>query len=157
LETFRADVLQRFGITDQFVQDNHSRSCQGTLRGMHFQTSPGQAKLVRCSRGAVLDVIVDLRQGSPSFGQWESFRLDDELHHLLYIPIGFAHGFCVLSSEADFTYKCSSYYNPETELELAYDDPAVGIEWPDLELTVSQRDASAPSLMEIANRLPFSL
>jgi len=155
IETFRTEKLSEIGINHEFVQDNHSRSRKGTLRGMHFQRVPGQAKLVRCARGAVLDVIVDVRRGSPTFGNWESFQLDDENHHTLYIPIGFAHGFCVLTDEADFVYKCSSYYDTDTELELAYNDPDVGIQWPDLDLIVSERDIYAPRLHEIAEKLPF--
>ena len=157
LETYRAGVWADAGITDEFVQDNHSRSRRGALRGMHFQTSPGQAKLIRCARGAILDAVVDLRRGSPTFGEWESHVLDDEAGHQLYVPIGFAHGFCVLSPEADVVYKCSSYYDAATEGQLAYDDPEVGIEWPaDVELIVSERDRSAPRLADIADELPFT-
>jgi dTDP-4-dehydrorhamnose 3,5-epimerase len=156
METYRASVLAELGIDHGFVQDNHSRSRQGVLRGMHFQLDPGQAKLVRCARGAVLDVVVDLRTDSDTFGEWEAFRLDDVDHRQLYIPVGFGHGFVVLSDVADFVYKCSSYYDPETEAELAYDDPDVGIEWPtDIELQVSERDARAPRLSEIRDTLPF--
>jgi dTDP-4-dehydrorhamnose 3,5-epimerase len=130
LETFRADAWAEAGVDATFVQDNHSRSRRGTLRGMHFQTSPGQAKLLRCARGAILDAVVDLRRGSPTFGAWEAHVLDDDSARQLYLPIGFAHGFCVLSDEADVVYKCSSYYDAATEAQLAYDDPEVGIEWP---------------------------
>jgi dTDP-4-dehydrorhamnose 3,5-epimerase len=155
-ETFRADAWAAVGIGETFVQDNHSRSRRGTLRGIHFQLSPGQAKLVRCARGAILDVVVDLRRGSPTFGRWESARLDDEAMRQLYIPIGFGHGFCVLSAEADVAYKCSSYYDAATEAGIAYDDPDVGIAWPvDVEALVSERDATAPRLAEIADSLPF--
>ena len=122
---------------------------------MHFQTTPGQAKLVRCARGAILDAIVDLRRGSPTFAAWEGHVLDDVSGRQLYIPIGFGHGFCVLSDEADVVYKCSSYYDAATEGQLAYDDPDVGIEWPDIELRPSERDASAPRLAEVADELPF--
>ena len=157
LETFRADAWADVGVDVEFVQDNHSRSGRGTLRGMHFQTHPGQAKLLRCARGAILDVAVDLRRGSPSFGEWEAHRLDDEDGHELFVPVGFAHGFCVLSEEADVVYKCSSYYDASTEGQLAYDDPEVGIEWPaDLEPIVSDRDRTAPRLAEIADGLPFT-
>jgi dTDP-4-dehydrorhamnose 3,5-epimerase len=155
-ETYRADAWATVGIREMFVQDNHSRSRRGTLRGIHFQRSPGQAKLVRCTRGAILDVVVDLRRGSPTFGQWESFRLDDETMRQLYVPIGFGHGFCVLSEEADVAYKCSSYYDPATEAGIAYDDPDVGIAWPtDVEPIVSERDATAPRLADVADTLPF--
>ena len=140
----------------QFVQDNHSRSRRGTLRGIHFQTSPGQAKLVRCARGAIFDVVVDLRRGSPTFGQWEGFALDDEGMRQLYVPIGFGHGFCVTSEVADVAYKCSSYYDAATEAGIAYDDPAIGIAWPrEVEPIVSERDATAPRLADVADSLPF--
>jgi dTDP-4-dehydrorhamnose 3,5-epimerase len=155
VETYRASVWGGLGVDADFVQDNHSRSRRGTLRGMHFQTDPGQAKLVRCARGAIFDVAVDLRRGSPTFGQWEGHQLDDEGLRQLWVPVGFAHGFCVLSEVADVTYKCSSYYDPATEAGIAYDDPDVGIAWPDLELTVSERDRTAPRLAEVAERLPF--
>jgi dTDP-4-dehydrorhamnose 3,5-epimerase len=148
LETYRASTLRELGITDEFVQDNQSRSAHGVLRGMHFQ--PGMAKLVRCARGAILDVVVDIRPGSPSFGRWESQQLDDRDHRQLYLPDGFAHGFCVLSQEADVLYSCSAYYDPAREGGFRYDDPEVGIQWPeDLELTVSERDRSAPLLREL--------
>jgi dTDP-4-dehydrorhamnose 3,5-epimerase len=154
-ETYRDDAFAELGIQVDFVQDNHSRSTRGVLRGMHFQIGDGQAKLVRCARGAILDVAVDIRRGSPTFGQWEAHELDDERHHQLYVPVGFAHGFCVTSEVADVIYKCSSYYDPELERGFAFDDPDVGIEWPALEPAVSERDRSAPRLAEIAAELPF--
>jgi len=154
LETYRRSALAELGIEDEFVQDNHSRSRAGVVRGMHFQ--PGMAKLVRCARGSIYDVLVDLRLGSPSFGQWEGFELNDESHHQLYCPDGFAHGFCVLSEVADVVYMTSAYYDPSLESGFAYDDPAVGIEWPEgVELIASARDAAAPSLAEITESLPF--
>lgn len=152
VETYRREWLEEAGIEAEFVQDNQSRSRRGIVRGMHFQ--PGQAKLIRCPRGAILDVLVDLRRGSPQFGHWESFVLDDGRHHQLFCPDGFAHGFCVLSEIADVTYKVSRYYDPATESGFRFDDPEVGIEWP-AELTASQRDATAPLLSEIAPGLPF--
>ena len=156
-ETFREDAWRDIGIDMAFVQDNHSRSRRGTLRGMHFQTSPGQAKLIRCARGAIFDVVVDLRRGSPTFGRWEGFVLDDESMRQLFVPIGFAHGFCVTSEVADVVYKCSSYYDGATESGIAYDDPAIGIEWPlGVEPIVSERDATAPRLADVAAALPFS-
>ena len=156
VETFRADSWAAEGIGDDFVQDNHSRSRRGTLRGIHFQTHPGQAKLVRVARGRVLDVVVDLRRGSPTFGEWESVELDDEQGLQLYIPIGFGHGFCVLSETADFVYKCTAYYDAATETGFRFDDPDVGIEWPgDVELLYSERDRDAPRLAELADSLPF--
>jgi dTDP-4-dehydrorhamnose 3,5-epimerase len=154
LETYRRNVLAELGIRDEFVQDNHSRSRRGIVRGMHFQ--PGMAKLVRCARGAVLDVLVDVRRGSPAFGRWEGFELDDVGGRQVYCPDGFAHGFCVLSEVADVVYKTSAYYEPSAEGGFAFDDPAVGIAWPDgLELIPSARDRAAPALAEIADSLPF--
>ena len=153
-ETYRRSIFAKLGIEDDFVQDNHSRSRRGIIRGMHFQ--PGMAKLVRCAHGAILDVLVDIRGGSPTFGQWEGFELSDSNHHQLYCPIGFAHGFCVTSEQADVVYKTSAYYAPDLERGFAYDDPEVGIEWPaGVDLVVSARDASAPPLAEIAAALPF--
>jgi dTDP-4-dehydrorhamnose 3,5-epimerase len=154
LESYRASVLAELGIDDEFVQDNHSRSRQGIVRGMHFQ--PGMAKLVRCMRGSIIDVLVDIRGGSPAFGQWEAFALDDVGHHQVYCPDGFAHGFCVLSEVADVAYKTSAYYDPELEGGFAFNDPDVAIAWPgQVELIASQRDRSAPSLAELAPALPF--
>jgi dTDP-4-dehydrorhamnose 3,5-epimerase len=148
LETFRANTLAELGVDDDFVQDNHSRSAHGVLRGMHFQ--PGMGKLVRCARGRILDVLVDIRPGSESFGSWEGYELDDEQHRQLYAPDGFAHGFCVLSEVADVVYRCSAYYDPERESGFRFDDPEVGIRWPeDIELQTSQRDREAPLLREL--------
>jgi dTDP-4-dehydrorhamnose 3,5-epimerase len=155
VETFRANVWEELGVGAEFGQDNHSRSRRGTLRGMHFQTTPGQAKLIRCARGRIVDVVVDLRRGSDTFGRWEGHELDDAALRQLWVPVGFAHGFCVVSDEADVVYKCSSYYDPGTEAGIAYDDPDVGIAWPGIELTVSERDRTAPRLAEIADALPF--
>ena len=155
LESYRRSVLAELGIHDEFVQDNHSRSRRGLVRGMHFQTGDGQAKLVRCVRGAVFDVVVDLRRGSPSYGSWEGFELDDESHRQLYVPIGFAHGFCVTSDVADVVYRCSTYYDPPHDRSLRYDDPEVGIDWPLDELSASERDANAPHQRELAHELPF--
>jgi dTDP-4-dehydrorhamnose 3,5-epimerase len=155
VETYRASALEDLGIPDMFVQDNHSRSRRGIVRGMHYQ--PGQAKLVRCARGAILDVVVDIRRGSPQFGEWEGQVLDDTDHRQLYVPDGFAHGFCVLSELADVTYKVSSYYDPNRESGFMFNDPAVGIEWPtDIgDLVVSQRDREAPTLAEREPTLPY--
>lgn len=155
-ETYRKNVFAELGIHDDFVQDNHSRSSKGIVRGMHFQIGQGTSKLVRCARGAILDVLVDLRKGSPTFGEWEGFELTDENLHQLYVPVGFAHGFCVTSDLADVMYKIDAYYSDETERGIKYDDPDVGVEWPaGLELQPSQRDASAPTLREVENELPF--
>ena len=156
LESYRANVWAEHGVADTFVQDNHSRSARGVLRGMHFAIGDGQAKLVRCARGRVLDVAVDLRRASPTYGQWESVELDDAQARQLYIPVGFAHGFCVLSDVADVTYKCSTYYDGAVERGFRYDDPDVGIAWPeDVELLVSERDRQAPRLAEISGELSF--
>jgi dTDP-4-dehydrorhamnose 3,5-epimerase len=154
VETYRREVFADLGIDDEFVQHNHSRSRRGIVRGMHFQ--PGMAKLVRTARGHILDVLVDVRRSSPDFGRWEAFELTDRNGHTLYVPDGFAHGFCVLSDEADVVYGCSTYYDRDAEGGFAYDDPDVGIAWPtDLELVASARDRDAPRLAEIRDRLPF--
>jgi dTDP-4-dehydrorhamnose 3,5-epimerase len=153
VESYRENVLAELGVADRFVQDNHSRSAHGVVRGMHFAIGDGQAKLVRCARGSIRDVLVDIRRGSPTFGEWEAYELDDSSLRLLYAPIGFAHGFCVTSDLADVAYKLSSYYDPSVERGFAYDDPEVGIDWPDIELSVSERDAAAPRLAEIAPEL----
>ncbi len=148
VETFREEWLQQAQIGIPFVQDNHSRSQRGVLRGLHYQTRHTQAKLVRVSRGRVFDVAVDVRQGSPTFGQWTGVVLDDIQHRQLYLPAGFAHGFCVLSADADFHYKCSAYYDPTSEAGIRYDDPAIGIEWPDIgiEWLLSDKDRKLPLL-----------
>ena len=155
-ESYRRNAYAELGIPEEFVQDNHSRSSKGIVRGMHFQIGDGMAKLVRCARGEVVDVVVDLRKGSPTFGEWEAFRLNDENLHQLYCPIGFAHGFCVTSDVADVIYKCDGYYDESIERGIAYNDPDVAIAWPkDVELVPSQRDASAPLLRDIERELPF--
>ena len=154
-ETFRRDAYAELGIRDDFVQDNHSRSGRGVVRGLHLQIGAGQAKLVRCARGSILDIVVDVRRGSPTFGEWEAHELNDDNLRQLYCPIGFAHGFCVMSDVADVMYRTSAYYDPSVELAIAYDDPDIAIEWPDLELIPSARDARAPRLREVADRLPF--
>lgn len=153
LESYRADAYRAAGIDATFVQDNHSRSTRGVIRGMHFQTAPGQAKLVRVASGRIWDVAVDLRAGSPTQGQWHAVELDAESHHQLYVPVGFAHGFCVLSEVADVIYKVSSVYDAATERGFAWDDPEVGIAWPLAALggpaVVSARDAAAPRYREV--------
>ncbi len=157
VETWRADAYAAIGVDAAFVQDNHSRSRRGTLRGIHFQMHPGQGKLVRCARGEIFDVVVDLRHGSPAFGEWEGFSLDDSRAHQLWIPVGFGHGFCVVSEAADVVYKVTSYYDPATESGIRFDDPDVAVAWPaDLDLVYSERDACAPSLADIAGELPFA-
>ena len=155
-ETYRRTALDQLGIPEELVQDNHSRSSRGIVRGMHFQVGAGIAKLVRCARGSIVDVVVDIRRGSPTFGEWEAFELDDQSMRMAYCPVGFAHGFCVVSAEADVIYKQSGYYDHGLERGIRYDDPDVGIRWPEgLELTPSARDATAPLLREVADELPF--
>jgi dTDP-4-dehydrorhamnose 3,5-epimerase len=156
-ETFRQDFFAELGVAEEMVQDNHSRSSRGVVRGMHFQIGAGSSKLVRCGRGEILDVLVDLRRGSPTYGEWEAFELSDENMRVAYAPVGFAHGFCVTSDVADVIYKQSNYYSAEVERGIAYDDPEVGIEWPlpSSALIVSERDATAPRLAEVRDELPF--
>jgi dTDP-4-dehydrorhamnose 3,5-epimerase len=154
-ETYRRHEYARLGVDVEFVQDNHSRSVQDTIRALHFQLEPGQAKLIRCARGSVYDVAVDLRKGSPTYGQYEAFVLSDKNAHQVFIPVGFAHGFCVTSDEADVTYKVSSYYDGATERGIAWDDPALGVQWPVAEPLVSERDRNNPRLEEIADELPW--
>jgi dTDP-4-dehydrorhamnose 3,5-epimerase len=159
-ETFRQDQFAELGLPEElvFIQQNHSRSNRGVVRGMHFQVGNGVAKLVRCARGAIVDVVVDVRRGSPQYGQWESFDLDDSDHHQLLIPVGFAHGFCVISDVADVLYSQTGYYDPELERGIAYDDPDLAIQWPLCadELIPSKRDAEAPWLKDLADELPFT-
>ena len=155
VETFRDGLWRELGVEMRTAQENHSRSSGNTLRGLHFQTSPGQAKLVRCMRGRIWDVAVDLRRDSPTYGQWEGHELDDERHRQFLVPVGFAHGFCVLSDAADVAYKLSSLYDPATEGGIAWDDPDVAVEWPISDPVLSERDRTAPRLSEIADRLPW--
>jgi dTDP-4-dehydrorhamnose 3,5-epimerase len=159
VETYRREWHATAGIPleDEFIQDNHSRSSRGVVRGMHFHIGAGVAKLVRCASGRVLDVVVDLRRGSPSYGEWEGFELDEERMRILYVPVGFAHGFCVLSDVADVIYKQTAYYDPEIERGIAWNDPDVAVDWPlpEAEMMVSSRDGEAPRLLEIAAELPF--
>ena len=156
VETYSVESWRELGVDPgEFVQDNHSRSGRGTLRGLHFQTSPGQAKLVRCLRGRIFDVAVDLRRDSATYGEWEGHELDDRAHRQLLVPVGFAHGFCVLSEVADVAYKLTSLYDSATEAGIRWDDPGVGVEWPIAEPRLSERDRSAPTLAEIAGELPF--
>jgi dTDP-4-dehydrorhamnose 3,5-epimerase len=157
VETYRRSDLMALGIQEEMVQDNHSRSTRGVLRGLHFTVDRGAGKLVRCARGHIHDVLVDLRRGSPTYGRWEGYDLTDESMRILYAPPGFAHGFCVVSEIADVVYKLDAYYDPATEREISYRDPALGITWPvpDAELQVSQRDVDAPLLADVAEDLPF--
>jgi dTDP-4-dehydrorhamnose 3,5-epimerase len=157
-ETYRRSDMMTLGIQEEMVQDNHSRSTRGVLRGLHFTVGRGAGKLVRCARGHIYDVLVDLRRGSPTYGEWEGHDLSDDNLRVLYAPPGFAHGFCVISEVADVVYKLDAYYDPATETEFRYDDPAVGIAWPlpAEEIQVSQRDLDAPLLADLADTLPFN-
>lgn len=149
LESYHAERYKAAGIDASFVQDNHSRSAKGVLRGLHFQIKHPQGKLVRITQGEVFDVAVDIRRGSPTFGQWEADILSGENHRQLWVPPGFAHGFCVLSETADFLYKCTDYYQPDDEGSIAWNDPALGIEWPIANPVLSAKDAKAPLLKDI--------
>ena len=140
METWQAARYRDAGLPERFVQDNHSRSRRGVLRGLHYQLVQPQGKLVWVTRGAVFDVAVDVRRGSPAFGRWFGCVLDDVDHRQLYIPPGFAHGFCVLSEEADFFYKCTDYYHPASERGIAWNDPEIGIDWPLQEVALSGKD-----------------
>ena len=146
METWQAARYHEIGMPERFVQDNHSRSRRGVLRGLHYQLTQPQGKLVWVTRGAVFDVAVDIRRGSPYFGRWYGCVLDDVDHRQLYIPPGFAHGFCVVSEEADFFYKCTDYYHPSSERGIAWDDPAIGIDWPLRDVALSGKDQANPRL-----------
>jgi len=148
LETYREDTLKEAGITDHFVQDNHSLSARGVLRGLHYQLTQPQGKLVRVARGAVFDVTVDVRKGSKTFGHWYGTTLDEETMRMMYIPPGFAHGFLVLSDIADFIYKCTDYYHPESEQGILWNDPDIGIEWPIDDVRLSEKDSYNPRLQD---------
>ncbi|MCD6519118.1 MAG: dTDP-4-dehydrorhamnose 3,5-epimerase [Anaerolineae bacterium] len=147
-ESYNYREYAQRGIRDVFVQDNHSRSVKGVLRGLHYQAPPGQAKLVRVVVGEVFDVVVDIRWGSPTYGQWLGVWLSAENRRQLYIPVGFAHGFCVTSEVAEFLYKVSNYYSPPDERGIAWDDPDLGIEWPITEPILSDRDQHHPRLKD---------
>ena len=142
LETFRADRFAAAGIPDNFVQDNHSRSLRGTLRGLHWQWRKPQAKLVRVVNGSIFDVVVDVRRGSPTFGRWLGFEMSADRFTQLFVPVGFAHGFCVTSEVADVEYKCSDVYDPQGEAGLIWNDPAVGVDWPIETPLLSPKDAA---------------
>ncbi|MBK8801214.1 MAG: dTDP-4-dehydrorhamnose 3,5-epimerase [Fibrobacteres bacterium] len=148
LEPYNTARYQASGIDAEFVQDNHSFSTRGVLRGLHFQTVPGQAKLLRCGRGKIWDVAVDIRPASSTFGQWWGLELDSESHRQLFIPVGFAHGFCVLSDEAEVLYKCSAVYNPATESGIAWNDPDIKVGWPIADAIVSARDQTNQSFAQ---------
>ncbi len=150
METYSARTFAEFGIADAFVQDNHSLSARGTLRGLHFQLKNPQSKLCRAVRGAVLDVAVDVRVGSPHFGRHVAVELSAQNKRLIYVPRGFAHGFVVLSDEAEFLYKCDDFYAPGDEGSVAWNDPQIGIDWKlEIEPLLSGKDAAAPLLDSI--------
>jgi dTDP-4-dehydrorhamnose 3,5-epimerase len=149
LETFSESLYKKMGIEWHFQQDNHSYSQKGCVRGMHFQAIPGQAKLVRVASGQIFDVAVDIRPSSPTFGQWEGVILDDQEHSQLYIPVGFAHGFCVLSNEAHVLYKVSAPYDPIQEKGFRWDDPTINIQWPKVDYILSERDRTAPFFQQL--------
>jgi dTDP-4-dehydrorhamnose 3,5-epimerase len=154
LEVFHAGKFEAQGLALAFVQDNHSQSRRGTLRGLHVQTRAPQGKLVRCVEGEIWDVAVDVRIGSPGFGRWHGERLSDSNFHQLWIPPGFAHGFCVLSERAQVEYKCTTLYDPESDLAIAWNDPVLAVSWPLDAPVLSDKDAAAAPLAALADRLP---
>ena len=148
METYHLQRFREMGIDLPFVQDNQSRSARGVLRGLHYQEPHAQGKLVRCGRGALFDVVVDVRAGSPQFAKWTSVELSEENRRMLWVPPGFAHGFCALSDDADCLYKCTEFYHPESERSILWNDPEIGIEWPVRSPIISPKDAAAPKLRE---------
>lgn len=154
LETYQQLKFAEGGIDVRFVQDNHSRSSRGTLRGLHLQRTRVQGKLIRAVQGEIYDVAVDVRRGSPTYKRWLGVTLSAENFHQLYIPPGFAHGFCVVSETAEIEYKCTDYYAPEDELTVLWNDPALGIEWPVADPLLSAKDRVGKRLDEIEDLLP---
>lgn len=155
LETYHEARFAALGLAARFVQDNHSRSCRGTLRGLHYQLRFPQTKLCRVAQGEVLDVVVDIRQGSPTFGRWIAVRLSGENLRQIYIPAGMAHGFLVLSESADFLYKCDQFYHPDDDYGIRWDDPDLGIDWGIAEPILSDKDSRLPFLAQVPpDRLP---
>lgn len=152
-ESFGAERYRAAGMPEVWVQDNHSLSRRGTLRGLHYQSTPGQAKLVRVTRGRIYDVLVDIRRGSPTFGQWHGVEIDAEEHSQVYIPVGFAHGFGVLSEIAEVQYKVSAPYNAANECAIRWNDPEIGVAWPIPEPVLSERDQSSESFAAFKARL----
>jgi len=147
-ETYRADLFKAHGIDETFVQDNHSRSARGVLRGLHYQEPYPQGKLVRCTRGELFDVAVDIRRGSPAFGKWYGTTLSEENKAMLWIPAGFAHGFCALTEDAELVYKTTEIYRPEFDRAILWNDPEIGIEWPITDPSLSAKDTAAPLLRD---------
>jgi len=154
LETYHRDKYRDGGVDAVFVQDNQSRSVKGTLRGLHAQRQHPQGKLVRAIEGEIFDVAVDLRHGSPTFGQWESAVLSAENFRQIYVPPGFAHGFCVLSDLAQVEYKCTDLYRRDDEFSIRWDDPRIGVQWPVASPLLSDKDRRAPLLAEVLDLLP---
>ena len=155
LEYFHQRNFRAQGLDLSFVQLNHSRSEKGVLRGLHYQLQQPQGKLVQVIQGEVLDVAVDIRRGSPTFGQWVGYVLSEENHYQMYVPPGFAHGFCVLSDTADFLYLCTDLYRPDDEYGVAWDDPQLAIDWPDMPFSLSAKDTKWPRLADAQETLPL--
>ena len=155
METYNAERYSEYGLPANFVQDNHSMSAKGTLRGLHYQLGRPQGKLVRVTKGEVFDVAVDVRRGSPHFGKWVGVTLSAENKHQFYIPEGFAHGFCVISENAEFLYKCTDYYAPEEERGIIWNDPDISIDWPVLEPLLSSKDSGNSRLSDMGEDLPL--
>ncbi len=153
IETFQQEKYAEGGIDKKFVQDNHSYSTRGTLRGLHYQLKHPQGKLVHVVTGEIFDVAVDIRRGSPTFGQWEGVYLSAENHRQIYVPEGFAHGFCVLSDTANVMYKCTDFYTPGDEYGILWSDPAIGIDWPVASKVLSDKDSKNPELGNIQENL----
>lgn len=153
-ESYHQQKFTEQGLDITFVQDNHSRSGRGVLRGLHYQLQRPQGKLVRVVTGEVFDVAVDIRKGSPSFGQWTGEYLSEQNHHMLYVPPGFAHGFCVLSERADFLYKCTEFYDPADERGIIWNDPQIQIDWPGETFQLSDKDRHYQPLADMLNQLP---
>ena len=148
-EVYVAKRYEEHGISANFIQDNHSISEKGVLRGLHYQINPGQAKLVRVISGEVFDVMVDIRKESPTFGKWWSLNLSEANKLQVYIPVGFAHGFCTLSESAEVLYKCSDYYSPENERGIIWNDTDLAIEWPIMNPILSEKDSVYPRFKEV--------
>lgn len=148
METYHAARFRQLGIDADFVQDNNSRSMRGVLRGLHYQEPNAQGKLIRCTRGALYDVAVDIRVGSPHFGKWVGADLTEENKLMLWVPAGFAHGFCALTDRSDLVYKCTAFYDAESDRSIFWNDPDLGIRWPIVKPLLSPKDAAAPRLKE---------
>ncbi len=155
METYHQEKYEKAGIRERFVQDNYSSSRKGTLRGLHYQLQKVQGKLVYVVFGEVFDVAVDIRRGSPHFGKWLGTHLSSENKHQLYIPQGFAHGFCTLSERAEFVYKCTDFYSPKDEQGIIWNDPTIGIDWPLTSPIISPKDRAYKRLQEIGEDLPI--